>query len=306
MQAWHLVTVGVADMAAADALWRDTFGLEVMAERAPGDAALARLLGVGPEAIGTQRVLGTPGQSTGRLHLVEFPQPDPPVRAGANAFDLAPKNLDIYVDDLPARERALRDSGWAFHGDRCSEVTAPDGTRFRELHMPAHDAVNVVLLQIVGAPRPVTTAGFGAVGPLIVTVPDAAAEQAFAADVLGLGKLSDHRLGGPEIEAMIGLPPGATLDVSIWGEADAPFGQLEIIEYGGTDGVDRYPRARAPATGILQVRYHVGDLAPIATRLDRAGRDHARHDDVDLIDGRGDLLRFASPAGLVVDVLAPR
>ena len=131
MQAWHLVTVGVADMAAAEALWQDTFGLEVVSERAPGDAALAQLLGVRPEAVGTQRLLGTPGQSAGRLHLVEFPEPDPPVREGANAFDLAPKNLDIYVDDLPARERALRAEGWAFHGERYGEVTAPDGTRFR-------------------------------------------------------------------------------------------------------------------------------------------------------------------------------
>lgn len=305
MQSWHLVTVGVADMAAAEALWRETFGLEVIARRAPGDAALARLFGVTPEAVGAQRVFATPGQPTGRLHLVEFPEPDPPVRAGANAFDLAPKNLDVYVDGLPAREAVLRAAGHAFPAGRHAEVTAPDGTRFRELHMPAHDAVNVVLLEIVGRSRPVTSAGFGAVGPLIVTVPDAGAEQAFAADVLGLGKLSDHRLGGPEIEAMIGLPRGATLDVSIWGDEDAPFGQLEIIEYGGTEGVDRYPRARAPATGILQVRYHAEDLAPVLARLEAADCDCERYAGIDLIDGRGELLRFASPAGLVVDVLAP-
>lgn len=306
MHSWHLVTVGVADLAAAEALWRDTFGLECVAERAPGDPALARLWNLQPGHIGPQRVYATPGQRTGRLHLVEFPEPDPPVREGADAFDLAPKNLDIYVDDLPAREAALRAAGHAFPAGRHSEVTAPDGTRFRELHMPSHDAINVVLLQILGTARPVTAAGFGAIGPLIVTVSDAAAERAFAADVLGLGKLSDHRLGGPEIEAMIGLPRGATLDVSIWGHAEAPFGQLEIIEYGGTAGVDRYPRARAPATGILQVRYHVDDIAPVIARLDRGGTNHAHHAEVDLIDGRGDLLRFASPAGLVIDVLAPR
>lgn len=303
MQAWKLVTVGVADLAAAEALWRDTFGLEVVAERGAGDAALAALWSLPAAAVGRQRVFATPGQTTGWLHLVEFPEPDPPVREGANTFDLAPKNLDIYVDDLPARERALRAAGHTFHGARHSEVVAPDGTRFRELHMPAHDAINVVLLEVVGTHRHTSGAGFGAVGPLIVTVPDASAEQAFARDVLGLGKLSDHVLGGPEIEAMIGLPAGATLDVSIWGDADAPFGQLEIIAYGGTDGTNRYERARAPATGILQVRYHVSELAPLRERLDTNGLAYAVESCVSLIDGSGALLRFRSPAGLTVEVL---
>ena len=304
MRAWHTVTVGVADLDAALGLWRDTFGMQVRATRDAGDPELARLWDLTPDHIGTQCLLETPGQRDGLLHLVAFPQPDPPVRDGAAAFDLAPKNLDIYVDDLPAKEQHLRQLGHAFRSDRYSEVTAPDGTCFRELHLPAHDAINVVLLEIVGSPRPVTNAGFGAVGPLIVTVPDAAAEQAFARDVLGLGKLSDHQLGGPEIEAMIGLPPGATLDVSIWGDVDAPFGQLEIIQYGGTDGRDRYPLARAPATGILQVRYHVTDLAPLTERLQRAGVAATSIDAVSLIDGSGSMLRFRSPAGLTVEVLA--
>ncbi|MEO1596069.1 MAG: hypothetical protein AAFS02_12580 [Pseudomonadota bacterium] len=303
MHSWSVVTVGVAHLADAEALWCDTFGMTVAAEREPGDAALAALWQLPASAIGRQRLLETPGQSEGRLHLVEFPNPAAPIREGANTFDLAPKNLDIYADDLPAREAQLRAAGHRFRTAQHSEVVAPDGTRFRELHMPAHDAINVVLLEVVGESRPVTGAGFGAVGPLIITVPDARAEQAFARDVLGLGKLSDHVLGGPEIEAMIGLPRGATLDVSIWGNADAPFGQLEIIEYGGTDGVNRYPRARAPATGILQVRYHAEALAPIEARL--PATEFERHNDVDLIDGRGALLRFRSPAGLVVEVLAP-
>ncbi|MEO0346383.1 MAG: VOC family protein [Pseudomonadota bacterium] len=303
MQSWSTVTVGVASLAEAEALWCDTFGLTTVAEREPGDAALAALWRLPPSAIGRQRLLETQGQTEGRLHLVEFPEPAPPVREGANTFDLAPKNLDIYVDDLPTKEAALRAAGHKFRTEQHSEVVAPDGTRFRELHMPAHDAINVVLLEVVGSPRPVTPAGFGAVGPLIITVPDARAEQAFARDVLGLGKLSDHILSGPEIEAMIGLPRGATLDVSIWGDADAPFGQLEIIEYGGTDGVNLYSRAQAPATGILQVRYHTNSLAPIYARLSDMAFE--RHDDVDLIDGHGVLLRFRSPAGLAVEVLAP-
>ena len=189
MQSWSTVTVGVANLADAEALWCDTFGMSTVAEREPGDAALAALWQLPASAIGRQRLLTTPGQTEGRLHLVEFPEPEQPVREGANTFDLAPKNLDIYVDDLPDKEVVLRAAGHHFRTEQHSEVVAPDGTRFRELHMPAHDATNVVLLEVVGSPRPVTPEGYGAVGPLIITVPDARAEQAFAQEVLGLGKL---------------------------------------------------------------------------------------------------------------------
>ena len=56
---------------------------------------------------------------------------------------------------------------------------------------------------------------------------------------------------------MIGLPPGAALDIKILG-GDAHMGQLEIIAYEGVDGEDRYPRTRPPARGILEIEVGPG------------------------------------------------
>ena len=61
-----------------------------------------------------------------------------------------PKNLDIYVTDMPQRIDALKAAGRTFRNENFSEVTAPNGITFREIHMPGHDLINIVLLEILG------------------------------------------------------------------------------------------------------------------------------------------------------------
>ncbi|MEM7610608.1 MAG: hypothetical protein AAF270_02945, partial [Pseudomonadota bacterium] len=264
---WTTVSVGVADMQNACQLWVNAMGLEIVAERAGPDADLADLWQLAADDITAQLLLATPGQHTGQLHLVEFAEPALPIRHNAEVFDWVAKNLDIYVNDMPARIAELQAAGFEFRNEDFSEVTAPNGVRFREIHLPAHDGVNVVLLEILGESQPLTDAGFGAVGPLITIVPDAARERAFFASLLGLHQLSSNVLDGPEIETMIGLPQGAALDVSIWGNPDNPMGEVEIIEYQGTQGSDLYARAIGKATGIRQIRYHQPDAGQVAAHL---------------------------------------
>ena len=101
-------------------------------------------------------------------------------------------------------------------------------------------------------------------------VDDAADEKRFYDNFIGLDKLSDNVLEGPSIEKMIGLPPGAALDVSIWGKADQPYGQVEVIEYRGVDGNNLYSRATPKSLGILHVSYEAPRLTPIRRLLDAA------------------------------------
>ncbi|MEO0998098.1 MAG: hypothetical protein AAFX58_11320 [Pseudomonadota bacterium] len=236
------------------------------------------------------------------MHLVEFADPAPAVRAGAAVFDLCPKNLDVYVSDMPARIEALRQRGYTFRNETFSEVEAPDGTRFREIHLDGHDAINIVLLEVLGQDRAVSTRGFGGIGPLIVIVADAAAEKAFFATAMGLAQLADNVLSGPEIESMIGLPNGAALDVSIWGDPELPNGQIEIINYRGVDGRNLYPHARPKATGILGVSYDSAATAAIEARLRHAGIPCRRHTAVEFPERTADVIEFRSPAGLTIQV----
>ncbi|MEL7296257.1 MAG: hypothetical protein AAGJ86_01280 [Pseudomonadota bacterium] len=303
---WQTVTVSVADMDAALALWRDQFGLTVVATRDGPDTGLATLWAIKPSDIRRQVLLATGDHRHGMLHLIEFAAPGEAVREGAAVFDWVPKNLDIYVEDMPARIAELLAAGYAFRADQFSEVTAPDGTRFREIHMPAHDGLNIVLLELLDDSPPLTDRHYGAVGPLITIVPDANREKAFVADVLEMDQLKDNKLDGPEIEAMIGLPSGAALDVSIWGDKAQSLGWLEIIEYQGTQGSDLYPRAKPPATGILQLRYSVADLDAVTQNLKRKAVPFEALSALDLLDGSDDLVALTTPAGLRLEIAEHR
>ena len=104
---WTSVTVGVADLDTALELWVGTFGFSKLASLEGEDVELASLWKILPSDIKRQALLGMPGAAYGRLHLVEFTEPGPPVREGAQVFDQCPKNLDIYVRDLPTRVKEM-------------------------------------------------------------------------------------------------------------------------------------------------------------------------------------------------------
>lgn len=302
---WTSVSVGVGDLDTALALWVDTFGFDLTVLRDGPDEDLARLWGLDAQAIARQALLNSGTSGYGRLHLVEYAEPGPSVRDGAAVFDLLPKNLDIYVDDLPRRFDALKAAGHRFRSDTYSEVTAPDGTVFREIHLAAHDDVNVVLLEIVGHAMNFNGAGFAGIGPLIFISPIAADDKRFLGEVVGFDALSDNLLDGPDVERMIGLPPGAGLDVSIWAKAGNDFGTLEIVDYQGVEGENRYPLARPGARGILHVTFASDDAPALLERARQAGVAIEHVGDGETLVGAGALCRIATPAGLRMEIYAP-
>ncbi len=302
LSSWTAVTVGVADLDEALGLWVGDFGFVVAERRSGPDAALASLWSIDAADIARQALVRTSGSTLGMLHFVEFVDPDPPVRAGARVFDSVPKNLDVYVTDMPARLEALAAGGRGFRNERYSEMTAPNGVTFREMHMRGHDRINVVLLEILGGDMTVPGGEFAGVGPLILIVDDAAAEKAFYRDIIGLDLLSDNLLEGSEVERMIGLPPGAALDVSIWGRKGRPFGQIEIIDYRGVEGGNLYPRAQPKSLGILHVAYETRNLAPLRRRLDDRRIEFSEHLSVSTLLGKGPAISFASPAGFRIEI----
>jgi catechol 2,3-dioxygenase-like lactoylglutathione lyase family enzyme len=301
MRSWTTVTVGVADLDAALELWVDTFGLEVMASSEGPDAELARLWDLEPEDIARQTIVHTPGETHGMIHLVRFNEPGAPVRQGAEVFDLVPKNLDIHARDLPTRFAELKAAGRVFRSETYSEVTAPNGAVFREIHMPSHDDINVVLLEVIGEEHPFTPQGFAGVGPVITIVPDATEEQQFYQEILGLAMLSDNILKGPEIERMVGLPAGAYLDVSVLGQESEHFGRIEIVDYQGVEGRNLFPNAKPKALGTLHVSYQLPNLEPLQARLAEAGIEYTNHGVIETLLGSGEVISFHSPAGLRIE-----
>ena len=300
--AWHHVTVGVKDLDAALAQWVGLMGFEVRSRREGADTGLASLWQIAPDDIERQAIIGTPGAETGLIHLVQFRDPDPPVREGAEVFDLLPKNLDIFVKNLPQRVTELRRAGATFRTDTYSDVTTPGGGRFMEMHMHGHDATNVVLVETPGAERDhYTDKEYSGVAQLISIVPDAEREEAFYRQVMGLDERSKSILKGPKVEKMVGLPPGSALDVRIYGGRDAHFGLMEVVDYHGVEGSDRYAMAKPKALGTLHVSYFLDDLAPLKQRLSTFGTEFVEHNAVDTLFGSGPAISFRTPAGLRIE-----
>jgi catechol 2,3-dioxygenase-like lactoylglutathione lyase family enzyme len=300
--AWHHVTVGVADLDAALAVWIDLMGFEIRARREGADAGLARLWRIEPEDVERQAMVGTPGAENGFIHLVQFRDPAPPVRLGAEVFDLLPKNLDVFTRDLPRRVEELRAAGAHFRTDTYSEVKTASGSMFREIHMHGHDVTNIVFVESGGGQDAVYTGkGYSGVRQLIIIVPDAQEEVNFFASVFGMEQLSKSYFDGPSVEKMVGLPPGSALDVRIVGDRSTRFGLMEIVDYHGVEGTDRYAQARPKALGTLHVTYFVDDLESLKQSIAANGLAFEENPAIETLFGNGPSIEFLSPAGLRIE-----
>lgn len=296
--AWHWVTIGTADMEGALDFWVGRLGFECVARAEGDDPGLREHWAVTDRNVARQAMVRSVGAKNGGMHLVEWDAAADSVRADAQVFDLCPKNLDIYVDDLPVRMAQLAEQGVVFRNEHYSEAVSPDGVHFREIHLAGHDDINIVLLQVIGSDTPIPDSGFYGFGPLVCIVRDPAEEKRFIDTVLGLSLSHNNILEGPEIEKMIGLPTGCALEVSIWAEPGQALGELELVTYQGTDGADLYPRARPGARGVTHLNWQVDDIEALAAHLSAHGVGHSASTiNGSLIQSRASLI-FHSPAGL--------
>jgi hypothetical protein len=201
------------------------------------------------------------------LHLVEFDEPGPPVRAGAGPFDACPKTINFLCRDLPDVYRALAGRGARFVSHWVEYEQG--GIHYRDVHLTGPDALNIGLLELVGGDYEVNGRGVGAVAAACFTQ-DAPTAAALAAGALGLPLAFDEVLAGEAVETLVGLPPGGALMMQLYGGPEAR-GRLEFVSYRGAAGDNRYGRARPPATGLLHPRVRAGDLGGPALAERRAG-----------------------------------
>ena len=117
------------------------------------------------------------------------------------------------------------------------------------------------------------------------------------------------------MEQTIGLPAGGALDVRIFGDRGYDYGRLEIVQYEGVQSADLYPRAKAPARGLLSVTFFVSDVAAVLERaaaLQRSASTGAMraapidHGVVTSLFGTARMATLTSPAGLRIDLLERR
>lgn len=284
-------------------LWVNQLGLEVIRYRNGPDPGLGRLWGLPAEAFVDQMLLATPGAETGWLHFVQFRAAADAVRKGAAPTDLGAKNLDVNCHDMPARVDALRNTGFSFRSE-IGEYEL-DGIRAREVQLPVHDDINLVLIEVLtgGFEVEFTPEGFAGLTSFVVIVPDVEREAAFYQELFGMDEILQHKLSGPAVEMAAGLPAGTVLDLHLLGDPDNLLGRMELIEYVGVQGNNRFTRAVPPATGILRCGFRVAELEPLMLRLAGAGIGVTEPQEVELIVGKGRLMQLLSPGGLHIEVL---
>jgi catechol 2,3-dioxygenase-like lactoylglutathione lyase family enzyme len=287
------ITIGVADLDDALKLWCGRFGLDVIARQAGPDTGLGILWDVPADRIADQALVGTPGAGAGWLHLVQF----------AGTTDLGPKSLDVHCRDMPARYAELGSDGYRFRAP-ISEYEVGD-LRAREAQMPAHDDTNVVLIEVFGWDIRLSDSGYGGVTSFVVVVPDAKVEGAFYTELFDLDELMHHRITGPAIEQAVGLPKGSTLIMRLLGRETEMFGRMELVQYEGLAGTDRFPLAKAPALGTLHCGFQVDSLEAFVERAGRAGAAVRHYGSIQTISGSGRAAAVDSPAGLRVEVFEP-
>lgn len=224
------VQVGTASVDEVQALWEGVMGWSMTA------------------LTPTHWVLRPPHGHGPVLRIKQSDPHTPAVRDGASPTDRCLKNLDIACTDLPDRVQQLAAAGWPARGPH-SEY-AVDGQRIREVQIAIHDDINLVLLEQLDVNVPCGAGGFGGLTSVVVIVADAEAEQQALVHEAGMTVLARHRLAGAEIEAMIGLPQGGSLDFRLVGDPENLFGRIEIIHYQGAFGTDLHARSAAGHRGL--------------------------------------------------------
>ncbi len=297
----HIV-VGVADMTPVRSLWLERFGLEVVAASEQPDIELARLWGLADDAIAEQLLVRTPQAPAGWLHFVRFRCPGAPVRENASSTDLCPKNLDLNCIDIADRCAELEAHGHHFRS--AIHDYAVGDLQAREVQMPAHDDTNVVLIEVEDWPVRLSDRYFGGITSFVLTVPDTLAEAAFYRALFRHDELMHHRISGAAIEAVVGLPAGAVLDMRLLGDPDEAYGRIELVAYEGASGADRYKLTRPPARGVLAGRFQVHDLDATIQKAADLGFAPTDKGEFELLFGTCRVVEIISPAGFRVEVFA--
>jgi hypothetical protein len=134
-------------------------------------------------------------------------------------------------------------------------------------------------------------------------VPDTLNEARFYQQLFCFDEVLHHRVSGPEIEAVVGLPPGAVLELRVLGKPSQPFGRMELVSYEQVVGLDRFVRTVPFATGIIACGVVVKSLDAVLDQLSEAGLPVGPTMSHDTVLGDGRVSRSASPAGLKIDIL---
>lgn len=290
-RAFACVTLGVADLDRALALWSDRFGMEVSRRSEGPDRELSAIRGFAEDAIAGQALLNAPGLIDGGIHLVRFAHAAPAARATRRSADAGAFGIAVAVRDLERQLDALSAAGLAPARDL--RILELEDRELRAARLHATDGVEVLLVEAPGT-AVVRRARIDAVYWVLIAVKDLERDAAFFTEVLGLERLESGKIPVGTGERRDGAP------MLVLGDRESRLGRIALVEAPALAG-DPPRTGSDSAQGILGVTYVVPDLAPIVARGTRYGlREHGR---VSSLLGDGRMASVHSPSGLRIDII---
>ena len=298
------IVVGVKDIDVALKLWSSHFGLTVIAEKNGSDPALSKLWKIENDAINKQALLTTPGIDVGKIHFVEFNNPNPAVRKNVNSTDLGPKNLDVTCKDLPKKYDELTELGYKFRSEYVAYRVESIDAEVLEVQMPGHDDTNIIFVEQLEEEILLSDKGYGGITSLVTIVSNLDEETQFYKEIFSLKEALSEDLFGEHVEKMIGLPPGGGLRLNLLeGDEIDRYGRVELVNYIGVkEQNDLYKIAKPPALGTLHCVFKTENLSAIKNKLNNRSVEFEDFGKLDLIYGFGETISLNSPAGLRIDI----
>lgn len=314
------VTVSVADLDAARALYEGLLGMACRAEWrvAETDAGCARRWDL-PPGTGAECVfLEQPPARAGAVRLVRFtPAPGPCATEGARPYDHGyVKNLDFAADDVAAVHARLAAAGQRFLSP---PVTYPlpwgEGVTATEAHLPTPDGVKIALISQKGAPRIAfgqggVRGGVTEVAAATQIVPSYDGAVAFYCQALDCVPAVETVLDSPALVAALRLPPLTRLRACFIGGPQAVGGKIGLVAYEGpgvADAATLRARARPPFRGAVMLTFETSSVDHAHARaLAHGATEVSPPADADIPPfGRCRASSVDSPEGILLELIEP-
>ena len=279
------VTLGVRDMDAALALFRDRIGYQVELDvRASVSLLSAWKLPVHEDL--RLVTLSADGHPWGRLRLASCPAADAPATRldhGSGALDsptdVGPKALDLYTGAPIARAvETLAEAGCEARGEPERFEIGSNDTE--EVIVTGPDGVPLLLMvghsHLPGNRRFAPAAGrFSEVATLSLVAADLDASRRFYEEALGyVHEATDVELRGEHRDAacrLFGVPGGTRVHIALYRERRQASGKVVLVHfYDRTTGPLAHPM-RPGQRGISLISCRCSSLDALSARFGRAG-----------------------------------
>ncbi len=276
VSAIQCVTLGVSDLEANLAIYRDAMGM-VEEARYPISPSLGDAWGLGAGASGQIVELSCAGYPVGRVRLAHFHGvASVKVRSHTedSGADIGPKAIDFYVRDPITHAVSI------FEGLGMKSRTPPVRHQVgevisEELVFMGPDDISILLM--VGHVHPATdlrgswTEGdFSEVATISIASGDLDASRRFYVDTLGLQEGmnqetgEDHREG---VASLTGTPQGGRINFLMFSQPGEPSGKILVLHFFDSPAKRLTGRMRPGNLGFSLMTHTVADLDALHERL---------------------------------------